>query len=255
MHLILAFQGFQVTGTLTQLGIPDLLGEPSTAAKVAETIQANPDACFRLMRAAAAVGVLQVDPATTGAEDPITGILFSLTPAGEPLKTGTPGSLRSCISMFSMPGHYLPHGLLPKAIKTGKCTTHEALGGDIWSYYKKESKEGLLFSEAMKEFTNLASSAIVNSSYDWTGVHTVVDVGGSQGALLVHVLKKLPEVKGILFDLPETVAAAPPYLASCGVAERVECVGGDFFQAVPRGDCHMLKFIIHDWSPFPRSRL
>lgn len=51
----------------------------------------------------------------------------------------------------------------------------------------------------------------------------------------------------MLFDRPEIIAAAPAFLAAAGVGDRVQCVGGDFFKAVPRGDCHLLKHILHDW--------
>ena len=113
-----------------------------------------------------------------------------------------------------MPGHYLPFVLLPKSVITGKCATHEALGSDIWSYFKKESAEGLLFSEAMKELTNVGATAVLSSGYDWTGVTTVVDVGGAQGALLAEVLRALSTARGVLLDLPEVVEAAKTYIAT-----------------------------------------
>ena len=37
------------------------------------------------------------------------------------------------------------------------------------------------------------------------------------------------------FDLPHVVAGAPRALAARGVADRVGCVGGDFFASVPAG--------------------
>ena len=77
------------------LGLPDVLSsKPSTAAAVSQAIQANPDACFRLMRAAAALHILQVDPDTTTTEDPTTSVMFSLSSAGLLLQTGVPGSLK-----------------------------------------------------------------------------------------------------------------------------------------------------------------
>jgi cyclopropane fatty-acyl-phospholipid synthase-like methyltransferase len=49
----------------------------------------------------------------------------------------------------------------------------------------------------------------------------------------------------VLFDLPGVVAGAD--LGSLG--DRVEVVGGDFFEAVPGdADAYVMKHIIHDWS-------
>ena len=45
------------------------------------------------------------------------------------------------------------------------------------------------------------------------------------------------------------VDEARAHLASLGLAERVECVGGDFFDQVPGGgDAYVLSQILHDWS-------
>jgi hypothetical protein len=54
-------------------------------------------------------------------------------------------------------------------------------------------------------------------------------------------------VRGVLFDQPHVVAAAGDVLAP--VADRVQTVGGSFFESVPEGgDAYVLKWIIHDWE-------
>jgi hypothetical protein len=58
-----------------------------------------------------------------------------------------------------------------------------------------------------------------------------------------------PESAGVLFDLPNVVAAAPPLRAASGVAECCEVVSGSFFDGVP--DCaeaYVLGAVIHDWD-------
>eukprot|EP00906_Rhabdomonas_costata_P034253 RCo048221 len=99
LHLAIAHHGFHVIGALTRLGIPDLLGGCSrTAPAVAVAIRADTSAVFRLLRAAVAVGVLQIDPKsalTAAAEDPVAGTLFTLTQTGEVLRRGAPNSMRA----------------------------------------------------------------------------------------------------------------------------------------------------------------
>jgi hypothetical protein len=75
----------------------------------------------------------------------------------------------------------------------------------------------------------------------------VADIGGSGGDLLLAVLEQYPGTRGILFDLPEVVERARPVIAASPLAERVEIVGGSFFERVPVADLYLLKQILHDW--------
>jgi hypothetical protein len=48
--------------------------------------------------------------------------------------------------------------------------------------------------------------------------------------------------RGILFDEPKVIQQATSH-------ERLQPIGGDFFQTVPAGaDAYILRWIIHDWS-------
>jgi hypothetical protein len=55
-------------------------------------------------------------------------------------------------------------------------------------------------------------------------------------------------VRGILVDLPATVARADELSASADVADRVEVVGQSFFDPLPAGaDVYVLKKVLDDW--------
>jgi O-methyltransferase domain len=77
---------------------------------------------------------------------------------------------------------------------------------------------------------------------EWRGDETVVDVGGGNGSLLVELLRMRPGLRGIVFDLPETVRDEE------ALGERIEFVAGDFFERVPEGDAFVLSGILHDWD-------
>ena len=63
-------------------------------------------------------------------------------------------------------------------------------------------------------------------------------------------------LRGILFDLPHVVADAPKTLTEKGVMDRVDCLGGDFFESVPGGaDSYLLSFVIHDWPDDAARRI
>ncbi|KAJ6859348.1 caffeic acid O-methyltransferase family protein [Populus alba x Populus x berolinensis] len=72
-------------------------------------------------------------------------------------------------------------------------------------------------------------------------VETVVDVGGGTGGHLAEIVKAYPHIKGINFDLPHVVAAAPAY-------NGVSHVGGNFFEVIPNADSIFMKWVLHDWG-------
>ena len=80
------------------------------------------------------------------------------------------------------------------------------------------------------------------------GAGTVADVAGGVGNLLGAILQRYPDMKGILFEVPPVLDAAPPMLESYGVRDRVTLVPGDFVESIPVvADIYILKHIIHDW--------
>jgi hypothetical protein len=91
---------------------------------------------------------------------------------------------------------------------------------------------------------------------DWSGVSTVVDVGGGNGALLEALLPHLPGVQGISFDLAQVSERAATSLASSPVADRIRAESGDFFDGPPAGaDVYLLSQVLHDWSDLDCIRI
>jgi hypothetical protein len=56
-------------------------------------------------------------------------------------------------------------------------------------------------------------------------------------------------MRGIVFDLPETVRDEQ------ALGDRCTFVAGSFFEAVPHGDAHLLSTILHDWGDEPARRI
>jgi hypothetical protein len=229
----------KAAATAASLRIPDVLAHgPKTAEEVASAIGADAGAVYRLMRGVAAVGVLTAEP----------GGRFALTAVGELLRSDVPGSMRSLLVAEMAPGHWLPWGDLEHSVRTGKPAAPKSLGMDLWDYYKKNSDEGFHFAEAMSGISSMAMQAVL-AAYSFSGARKVVDVGGSHGSFLSAVLQREPQARGVLFDRPETVEGAGATLAGAGVADRVERIGGSFFESVPAGgDVYLLKHILHDWN-------
>ena len=80
------------------------------------------------------------------------------------------------------------------------------------------------------------------AALDWRGDETVVDVGGGTGALLRGVLDRVPGLRGIVFDLPETSRNEATFDG------RLSFVAGSFFERAPHGDVYVLSAILHNWD-------
>lgn len=91
----------------------------------------------------------------------------------------------------------------------------------------------------------------VVDNYPWEslGNGTVVDVGGSHGAVSVAIAQRCPSLRCIVQDLPHVVADArtkiPPSLT-----DQVTFMAHDFFteQPVRDADVYYMRWILHDWS-------
>jgi O-methyltransferase domain len=92
-------------------------------------------------------------------------------------------------------------------------------------------------------------AATLAAAYDFSGAHTVIDVGGGYGRFIATILKANPHLRGVLFERPPVVPGARRVIEAEGLATRCECVGGDFFVAVPNGcDIYLLKWVLLGWD-------
>jgi hypothetical protein len=238
MQMMMGYWASQTLSAVAELGVADQIHKGVTASdELAHAVHAEPDALYRLLRTAAAVGLLTES----------TGKHFSLTPMGDCLRSDSPAGLRDFIVAEMAPGHWLPWGRLSEAVRTGAPQAVPALGMDLWSYYAKNAEAGACFARGMGNLAKMAAVE-VTASYDFSPFSTVCDVGGSQGALIAAVLRSAPRSRSILLDRPDVIAAGKATVAAYGLGERLSAQGGDFFEAVPAADAYLLKQILHDWD-------
>jgi len=70
--------------------------------------------------------------------------------------------------------------------------------------------------------------------------------------MLASLLRRHPQARGILVDLPGTVARAGELIESLEVAGRVTVEGQSFFDPLPGGaDLYLLKSVLNDWPDEP----
>ncbi|HUK34455.1 MAG TPA: methyltransferase [Vicinamibacterales bacterium] len=221
------------------LNIADHLSAgPKTMAELAKASGANEDALYRTLRLLSSLGIFEeVGPKT-----------FALTPAADLLRTDAPGSLRGMAVFLPDPLHYRIYGNIMHSVSTGRPAADFTLGMPVFQYLEKDQAYSQVFNDAMTALSAPVAGAAIDV-YDFSGIGTLVDVAGGHGEVLMSILKAHPKVRGVLADLGHVVEGAKPRIASAGLADRMEAVACDFFQAVPAGgDAYIMKHIIHDWD-------
>lgn len=88
-------------------------------------------------------------------------------------------------------------------------------------------------------------------AYNWEalGKATVVDVGGSTGAVSVALAKKFPKLRFVVQDMEPVISQRPP-LEDSSLENRIEYMAHDFFQPQPivGADVFYLRWIFHNWG-------
>jgi O-methyltransferase len=211
-------------GIVSGLGIPQALAAgPRSVDDLARDAGADEDALHRLLRALASDGVFAEEE---------QGV-FRHTPASELLLT-------SGWDDFAV----LFGGVWYRAVEnldaSGKAVFPDVFGTDFWSWLADHPEERARFDRAMAQGSDTRIERL--ETIEWHDGETVVDVGGGNGSLLAELLKVHPNLRGIVFDLPETVRDESLF------GERLEFVAGSFFEQVPEGDVYLLGTILHDWD-------
>ena len=143
-------------------------------------------------------------------------------------------------------------GTLLDYVRSGVPAYQQVFGQPFWEDLAVHPAIGAEFDALMGPAGHGVPDYDVELSDGWDTVRTVVDVGGGTGAMLASLLRRHPQARGILVDLPGTVARAGPLLESLGVAGRVTVEGQSFFDPLPFGaDLYLLKSVLNDWPDEP----
>ena len=239
LQLVTGYPAAQAIHVAAQLGLADLLADgPQHLAALAAATDTHPPSLARLLRLLAALGIVAAEADGR----------FRLTPMGTPLRAGVPGSVRDIVLFLTWAWNWRTWGELLYSVRTGEPAFDQIFGMSNFAYWEHDAEAGAIHDAFFTAGSRTRDAAIL-SSYDFSGFGPVVDVAGSQGALLAALLAAHAGMRGVLFDLPHVVAGAGPVFAAAGVADRATDVGGDFFSALPPGgDAYLLMQILHDWD-------
>lgn len=220
-----------------KLGIADLLKDGSkSCAELAVAASVDGRSLFRLMRALSSVGIFVALPNDR----------FALSNVGRELRSDVPGSQRA-IAITLGEIHYQAWGKLLHSVQTGYPAFDNAFGTGLFEYLQNNAEAANTFHEGMTDVASMVAYAVL-MAYDFSGISSMVDIGGGEGAFLRKILELHPEIDGTVFDLePALKKAQHPN----GTTFRSGCsaVAGNFFESVPEGaDAYIMSDVIHDWN-------
>ena len=234
---IMGFITSQAVFAVDRLGLFDRLAAgPAAAGVLAAETGTDADALERFLRVLAAEDFLTEGPIGT----------FGIGPLGAELRTDVPGSLHHFVELM-IGESYDAWSAAAYSVRTGAPAFETVLGRPYFDWLAGRPADQQRFSTAQAGLVRRRLEPLLDR--DWSGVSTVVDVGGGNGRLLTELLRGQPHLEGVLVDLPHVAEEARAALTAAGLGERSRCVGGDFFGAVPAGgDVYVLAQILHDWD-------
>ena len=239
-RMISGYTTSQVIYVAAKLGLADLLAAgPRSAAELAAATTCDQASLARFLRAMMPLAIVTATPDGK----------FAIGRLGDHLRSDAAGSLRN-FAIHAGEEQYQAWGEALHTVRTGEPAFLKRYGTTFYEHMAANPDRDSTWNQSMDETERawVIELGLV-SSYDWSGVTTVVDIGGGHGILLAAILQGNPALRGILYDLPNVVQGAADLLARDGLQARCRVLGGDFFASVPRGgDAYLLSRVLFNWD-------
>jgi hypothetical protein len=222
--------GYWYTQTIyvaAKLGIAELLtAGPRPVEDLAQATGTNCRALYRLLRALASIGIFAEEQGNV-----------ALTPLAECLRDGSTKAMAIMRGEFQ----YQAWGELLHSVQSGQAGFEKVYGKPIFDFLSENPETGKLFDQAMTGVHGRETEAMLEA-YDFTGIGTLVDIGGGNGSVIIAMLRRYPGMQGILFDLPKVAERARASIKDAGLEDRCRVVAGSIFDSVPTGaDVYLMR--------------
>ncbi|MFO0901152.1 MAG: class I SAM-dependent methyltransferase [Pirellulales bacterium] len=240
LDLLEAFRRSKTMFAAVKLGVFDALAKgPQSLTALAAELHASADGLERLLDACVGLGLLERRDGR-----------YANTPDSEAyLCRHSPRRLTGYLNysndvMWKLWEH------LDDAVREGTHRWTQVYGwdGPIFQNFFRDEAAKREFLLGMHGFGVISSPQIV-AAFDLGRFRRLCDLGGATGHLAVAACERYPELRAVVFDLPEAVPLAQEMIAQTPVAKRIEVQAGDFFSdPLPEADLFALGRIVHDWS-------
>jgi len=207
-----------------------LHGRPMDAAGLAGRIEGDPRATAVLLDALAAMRLLSK---RDGVYEVPADVADVLTETGAHCRLGMVRHQGNCLRRW---------GQLARVVRTGRAVEGEVsvrgAEGDVASFIR-----------AMHEISDPVAPQLIESLGPMRFDH-LLDLGGGSGTWTIPFLRRYPNARATIFDLPDVIPMARNLLKNVGMADRVRLVAGSFYtDELPGGtDLVWVSAIVHQNS-------
>lgn len=229
-----------------KLGLADEIkdSEKSTST-LSETLNLNEDHLYRLMRMLSSMGIFEET----------SHRVFKNSKISNYLRVDNPDNVLAMVLMHNSPQMTKPWtDALEESIRDGGTPFEKINNVGLFEYMDQNKDFDLLFSQAMDSVENVAGTPFLDD-FNWGSFKRVIDVGGSNGAKAITILKSNPKLKAVVFDRPQVIDEAKNSWADKANDEtlsRLQFLGGDMLENIPSSesddDLYLFIAIFHGFS-------
>ena len=164
---------------------------------------------------------------------------FKVNSLSEFLAENNPESLKYTCLIWSAE-HLTAWQNLDFSIKTGKSSFEEIYGKPFFDYLNDYPEKLHGYHKAMYQYAKDDYKDLPNL-IDFSKHKSVMDIGGSYGAVLENIKAKNPKIECVLFDLEKVIENV--------TISDIKKIGGSFFDKIPvQAEAIILSRILHDWN-------
>jgi acetylserotonin N-methyltransferase len=145
--------------------------------------------------------------------------------------------------------HQSLHGECLATLRTGNKAESQPSAAEEWERGEMPADMALRITAFMNAHSRASSKAVAVQPL-FSGVRSLMDVGGGSGIFSIELAREWPQLKATVMEIAAVCAEADKYIASAGIGARVVTQAVDMFrQDWPQGhDAHFFSNIFHDWS-------
>jgi C-methyltransferase len=219
---------FMAVSTACKLNLFDHLQEAKTAKHLADELALNEDVLLLLLNALSNAEFLDKN-----------ADFFKRNSLSEFLTENNSESLKyACLNWSDE--HLTAWQYLDFSINTGKSSFEEIYGVPFFDYLNEHPEKLHAYHRAMYQYAKDDYKKLP-CVIDFSKHKSIMDVGGSYGAVLENIKRKNPNLECVLFDLEKVVDSV--------TIPNIIKIGGSFFTEIPsQSDAIILSRILHDWS-------
>lgn len=213
-------------------------------ALIAERVNANADAVWRVLRMLAAIEVFQETSPR----------VFRNSTLSDCLRTDRTSNVRAMILMHGSDEMSRPwFEELERGVQQGVPPFLLAHGEELFDYLGHHAEFDQLFSQAMDSVEVLAGDSFA-TDLDWGQFGRIIDLGGSRGSKALAILKHHPQLTALVVDRPQVIEEAKRYWAdhSHEALARLTFQEGDLLGSIPSAssdrDIYLLSAVLHGFD-------